>query len=123
VGQRFARALARHLQQAQLREAPGHGLDAVTCQVLAQFGQHGMLVVFTRHVDEVHDDDAAQVAQAQLAGYGARRLQVGLEDGVIKVARAHVAAGVHVDGGERLGLVDDEVAAGTSNRHAGPARG
>ena len=40
-----------------------------------------------------------------------RRLEVGLEDGVVEVARADEAAGVDVDRGQRLGLVDDQVAA------------
>jgi hypothetical protein len=86
VGQRLARALARHLHQAQLREAAGHGLGAVARQLLAELGQHGA-VLLALHVDEV-DDDAAQVAQPQLARNGVRRFQVGLEDGVVKIARA-----------------------------------
>ena len=52
------------------------------------------------HVDEVHDDDAAQVAQAQLAGNGLCGFQIGFEDGFAKVARAGEGAGVHVDGGK-----------------------
>ena len=64
------------------------------------------------HVDEVDDDDAAQVAQPQLARNGQGRFQVGLEHRVVEVARADEAAGVDVDGGQRLGLVDDQVAAG-----------
>jgi len=79
--------------------------------VLAKLGQHGALVLFTQHVDEVGNDDAAQVAQAQLPGDGTRGFQVGLENGVVEIARAHVATGVHVHRGECLGLVDDEVAA------------
>jgi hypothetical protein len=39
------------------------------------------------HVDEVDDDDAAEIAQAQLARDGLRGLEVGLEDGVVEVAR------------------------------------
>ena len=38
-------------------------------------------------------------------------LEVGLEDRLVEVARADEAAGVDVDGRQRLGLVDDEVAA------------
>jgi hypothetical protein len=41
-----------------------------------------------------------------------RSLEVGLEDGVVEIACTDEAAGVHVDGGQRLGLVDHEVAAG-----------
>ena len=69
------------------------------------------------HVDEVDDDDAAEIAQAQLARDHVRRLEIGLEDGVVEAAPADEAAGVHVDGGERLGLVDDQVAA-RLQRHA-----
>ena len=67
-------------------------------------------MVLARHVDEVHDHDATQVAQAQLAGNRLRGFQVGAEDGVVKVARAHEATGVHVHRGQGLGLVDHQVA-------------
>ena len=63
------------------------------------------------HVDEVENDDAAEVAQTQLTRDGVRGFQVGLENGVVEIAAADVAAGVDVDGGHRLGLVDDQVAA------------
>ena len=74
--------------------------------------EHRAAVLLAFHVDEVDDDDAAEVAQAKLARDRLRRLEVGLEDGVVEVAAADEAAGVDVDGGHRLGLVDDEVAAG-----------
>ena len=64
------------------------------------------------HVDEIQHDDAAEVAQAQLPGDGARRFEVGFVDGVVLREFADKGAGVDVDGGHRLGLVDDEVAAG-----------
>ena len=79
---------------------------------LLSSAEHGFLVLGVLHVDEVEDDDAAEVAQPQLAGDGLRRLEVGLEDGVVEVASTDEAAGIDVDGGQRLGLVDDEVAAG-----------
>src|SRR5436853_275054 len=63
------------------------------------------------HVDEIHDDDAAEVSEAQLARDRLRRLEVGLEDRVVEVARADEAAGVDIDRRQRLGLVDDQVAA------------
>jgi hypothetical protein len=68
-------------------------------------------VLFARHVDEVEDDDAAQVAQPQLARDRLRGFEVGLEDRVVEVARADEATGVDVDRRQRLGLVDYEVAA------------
>ena len=64
------------------------------------------------HVDEVDDDDAAEVAHPQLAGDDLRGLEVGLEDRVVEAAAADETAGVDVDRRHRLGLVDDQVATG-----------
>ena len=76
-----------------------------------ELGQHRVAVVGVLHVDEVDDDDAAEVAQAQLPRDDLRRLEVGLEDRFVEAAAADEAAGVDVDGRHRLGLVEDQVAA------------
>ena len=70
------------------------------------------VVALLVHVDEVDDDQAGEIAQAELSGDFFRRLQVGLERGVLDVMLAGRAAGVDVDRDQRLGLVDDDVAAG-----------
>ncbi len=79
-------------------------------QVALQGAHHLALVLLLLHVDEVDDDDPAQVAEPQLAADGLYRLEVGLEDGLFQVVVPHETAGVDVDGGHRLGLVDDQVA-------------
>ena len=63
------------------------------------------------HVDEVDDDDAADVAQPELAGDLLGRLEVVPEHRLLEARPAHVLAGVHVDDRERLGVLDDERAA------------
>ena len=74
-------------------------------------------VLRVRHVDEVDDDDPADVAQPELADDLLDRLEVVLRDRVLEPragalrARADEAAGVDVDDGERLGVVEDQVAA------------
>ena len=68
-------------------------------------------MVVARHVDEVDQHDAAQVAQPQLPRDGLGGFEVRLEDRVVEVARADKAASVHIDRRERLGLVDHQVAA------------
>src|SRR5690606_15769419 len=93
VRQRLAGALARHLDQAERREAVDARLGAVAGQRLAQFLKHLLAVLATRHVDEIDDDDAAEVAHAQLARDRVRGLEVGAEDRVVEVAPADVAAG------------------------------
>ena len=59
-------------------------------------------------------DDAAEIAQANLADDFLDGFEVGLDDGVFQARRAaaDVLAGVDVDGHQRFGVVDDDVAAG-----------
>ena len=68
-------------------------------------------MVFAHHVDEVGNDDAAQVAQSQLACNGLRGLQVGFKNGVVEVARTDKTTGVDVHRGQGFGLVHHQVAA------------
>ncbi len=81
-------------------------------QRLLQRLQHLLAVLFLLHVDEVDDDDAAEVAQPQLARDRHRRLEIGAEDRLLERAVADVRAGVDVDRRHRFGLVEDQVAAG-----------
>ena len=63
------------------------------------------------HVDEVDDDDAAEISQAQLARDGLRSLEVRLEDRVAEVSLADVAARIDVDRRHGLRLIEDQIAA------------
>ena len=64
------------------------------------------------HVDEVDDDEAGEVAQAQLAGHFVGRFEIGLDGGFLDIALARRPPGVHVDGHQRFGRIDDQIAAG-----------
>ena len=85
-------------------------LGVVLRQRLLERLQHLAAVLFLFHVDEVDDDDAAQVAQAQLACDGNRGFEVRAVDGLLEIAMPDVRARVDVDRRERFGLVDDQVA-------------
>ena len=63
------------------------------------------------HVDEVDDDQAGQIAQAELTGDLVRRLEIGAHRRVFDIVLAGRAARIDVDRDQRLGLVDDDVAA------------
>src|SRR5262249_31232999 len=71
---------------------------------------HHLLTILTLvHVDEVHHDDAAEVAQADLADNFLDGVGIGLDDGVLEAIRlAHELAGVYVDGHQGFGLIDDD---------------
>ena len=61
------------------------------------------------HVDEIDDDDPAQVAQPQLARDRYRSFEVGSKNGLFQIAVTDIGPRVDVHGGERFGLVDDQV--------------
>ena len=91
---------------------------AVVLQRLLEAALDVAVVARLLHVDEVDDDEAGEVAQAQLPGDLVGRLEVGAQRGVLDVVLARRLAGVDVDRNQRLGLVDDEVAA-RRQRHRG----
>src|SRR6185437_4300882 len=111
--ERLARALARHLDDAELRDLGDVGLGLVGLERLFERAHHLLAVLIAIHVDEVDDDHAADVAQPQLIRDLLARLEVGLGDRLLEPARllADELAGVDVDRRQRLALVDDERAA------------
>ena len=71
-----------------------------------------MAVAALVHVNEVDDDDAAKIAQANLAHDFLDRVDVGFDNGVFQACRlAYVLAGVDVNRHQCFGLIDDDVAA------------
>ena len=106
-----AQALARHFHQAELGDLADLHPGAVVLDRIAQPPFHLAVVAAFFHVDEVDDDQAGQVAQAQLAADFAGRFQIGLARGLLDRMFAGGAAGIHVDRDQRLGLVDDDIAA------------
>jgi hypothetical protein len=62
------------------------GLGVIARQRLFQLAQHLALVLVIGHVDEVDDDDAAEVAQAQLPCDRLGRFEIGAVDGLFEIA-------------------------------------
>ena len=106
-----ADALARHFQKAEMRDAADLDARPVVLQAVLELALDGPIVLVLLHVDEVDHDQAGKVAQPQLARHFLRRFQVRLDGGVLDIVLARRLAGVDVDGDQRLGLVDDDVAA------------
>src|SRR5581483_8556346 len=110
--QRVLHALTRDGHQAEIVECQDLGGRAVLAQRFFQ-GLHDLLAVAALiHVNEVNDDDAAEVAQPDLAHDLLDGVHVGFDDGVFQALRlADVLAGVDVNGDQRLRLIDDDIAA------------
>jgi hypothetical protein len=87
------------------------GLRLVALQPFLHQAVNRLLILPALHVDEIADDQAADISQAQLARDLVSGFEVGLEDRFFHIAAALVAPGVYVDGHQRLGFVDHNVAA------------
>ena len=109
----WAQTLTGHFQQAEARDATDLDASAVGFQAFADFLFHGALVLGRGHVDEVDDDQAADVTQAQLASDFFRCFQVGLQGGFLDVAAFGGASRVDVDGHQGFGRIDND---GTTGR-------
>jgi hypothetical protein len=107
-------AFAGDANETELVERERFRRGFILLQGLLQRAENFFAVAALFHVDEIDDDDAAQIAQADLADDFLHRFDVGLDDGVFEASRAFAdeLAGVDVDGDERFGVVDDDVAAG-----------
>ena len=113
LAQALARALARHLDQAELRDAQDVRARLVArasppaaprtrCLRLAASSMSMKSITMM----------PPRLRRRSCADDLLRRFEVGAEDRLLLALLADVAAGVDVDGGQRLGLLDDEVAAG-----------
>src|SRR5829696_5775593 len=111
VEQAAGDALAGHLDQAERRHLHHLALGLVPDQGGPEALDHGLLVALEQHVDEVDDDDAADVAQAELADDLVGRLEVVGDHRLLEVGLADELAGVDVDHGHGLGAVDHDRAA------------
>ena len=62
------------------------------------------------HIDEIDDDDAAEIAQTQLPRDRDGRFEVGPVDRLLEIAMPDIPARVDVDRRHRFSLVEDQVA-------------
>jgi hypothetical protein len=101
--------LAGHLHQTQRRHLGDLMLGPVPSQALDETPMNQVTVALENHVDEVDDDNAADVAQSQLADDLLGGLEIVAGNCLLEVsAGTDEFPGVHVDDGHRLGAVDDE---------------
>ena len=103
--------LPRQFQQAEGTNAPQLDAGAVVFHRFLEPSFDLGLIAGDFHVDEIDDDQSREVSQAQLASNLIGCLQIGAERGLLDVPFAGGAAGVDVDGDERLGGIDDDIAA------------
>src|ERR1043166_4801801 len=76
VAQAFLRALPGHFHQAQLRNGQHMGFGLVPFQTFPDQIVNQLLVFSALHVDEIADDEPANVAQTQLPRDFIRRFKI-----------------------------------------------
>ena len=104
-------ALARHFEQAQFGNRDDVGARLVVAARILERTHHLLLVFARLHVDEVDDDEPADIADAQLARHLFDGFEVDLQNGVLLRALALVLARVDIHGDKGFGFIDDEIAA------------
>ena len=115
--QRRAQPLARQLHQSEARNLSGlHPSPVVMQRVLATLLDFA-LVLCAFHVDEVDDDQAAEITQAHLAGHFVGGFKVGAKRGLLDIGALGGPGRVDVDRDQRFGMVDhDRAARGQGNQ-------
>ena len=111
--------MAAQFQKAETRKFAHLHAGAVFFERIAQDVFNIALVFRIFHINEVDDDQTAQVAQTHLTGDLFGGFHIGFERGVFNIRAACGTCRVNVDGNEGFGMVDDDRAAG---RQADAAR-
>ena len=106
-----AHALAGHLNHAEVRNLQRGGLGTIAAQIAFQARFNLAPVLGHAHIDQVVDDDSAQVAQAQLTGDFINGFTVGVVGVGFTIACTAALATVHIDGNHGFGLINHQRAA------------
>ena len=122
LAQRRTQSLSRHFQQAEATDLAYLDACAVCSHGFAQPVLDFPLVSLRTHIDKVDDNQPAKVTQPQLACDFVGRLEVGGQCGRFDVAALGRSCRVDVDGHQRLGMIDDEAAAGGQRNRMGERR-
>ena len=102
-------ALTGHLNQTQRSHLSHLMLGTVTAQALNQATQNQVTVRLKHHVNEVNDNNAADIAQTQLTDNLLSSFQVVLGDSLFKVAAATgELTGVHIHHGHGFSTVNHQ---------------
>ena len=102
-------ALTGHLNQTQRSHLSHLMLGTVTAQALNQATQNQVTIRLKHHVNEVNDNNAANIAQTQLTDNLLSSFQVVLGDSLFQVAAATgELTGVHIHHGHGFGTVNHE---------------
>src|SRR5215510_3461825 len=111
LDQAGAQALTRQFQQAEGTDASDLDAGPVMPHSVLETPLHRSVVAVLLHVDEIDDDEPGEITQPQLTRNLIGGFQIGAQRGFLDVALARRPSRIDVDRDQRLGRVDDDVAA------------
>ena len=109
--ERFALPPARDFDQPRPGAPDQAHIAPVSGERVAEGFENTVPVRLFQHVDEVDQDEPADIPQAKLPRRFSSRLQVGPRRGVLEASAAREPARVDVHGGQRLRRLDHQLAA------------
>ena len=118
AGQAGPLALSGKLDDSELAHTQNLGAFLVLLEIAVEPSLDLTFVFFHPHIDEIADHHAAQITQPQLSRDFVGGLEIHLVGGGFGVILGAEASAVNVDRDERLGLVDNERAAGLERNKA-----
>ena len=122
LAQRRTQALARHLQEPKAGDTTDLHTGTIHLQRIAHAIFHVALITRIHHVNEVNDDEPAQITQAQLPGYFVGGFEVGVKCGVLNIFPGRGPGRIDVNGSQRLGVVNKDRATGRQAYFPGKSR-
>ncbi len=109
TGKTLLGALPCHFHQTESRDRQDMCPGLVAAEAVTHPLVDSLLILAILHVNEIHDNESADIPEAKLAGNLVGGLHVGLEEGLVHVLAPLVSTGIHINGDHGLGLVNNEV--------------
>ena len=107
---RWTQSLSRHFQQAEATDLPDLHTGAILIDGVTQAVLNIALIFLWAHIDKVDYDQAAKVANSQLAGDFFSCFEVRVQSRRFDITALGSARRVDVNGDHRLGVVNDNAA-------------
>ncbi len=67
-------------------------------------------MLFINHIDEINNDDASQVPQSKLPGYGSTGLEISAINRIFQVFSTNKSACIDINRCHRFGLINNQIA-------------
>ena len=105
---------ARHNNQTEVVERQNFRRRFVALQCFLQRLRNLVAVAPVFHVNQIENDNSAQIAQSNLAGDFVNRFHIRFRNRIFepRISASDEFAGVDINRHQSLGLIDDEIAAG-----------